>query len=252
MSKDGCTALYWKNEQSTSLVQNWDWQEEQKENLINLNINQPSKPAISMITEAGIIGKIGLNSSGVGVCLNAIRALGVNIERLPCHLALRACLESETTNRAVATLQRFGVASACHILVGDAHEAIGLECTNIDMMEFPTKGVLTHTNHFIKPHPSVEDEMALEDSPTRLDRINKLIEQELVRDGIMPLQLEKMRTLLADEENFPTAICRAKTEGSSVATLFSIVMDLKERNAELSMGRPSDINAETLCLTPRA
>jgi len=36
------------------------WKEEQGENLIQLTITQPDLPAIKMITEAGIIGKIGL------------------------------------------------------------------------------------------------------------------------------------------------------------------------------------------------
>ena len=250
MSKDGCTAIYWRNEQSSFLAQNWDWQEEQKQNLIILNIHQPSKPTISMITEAGIIGKIGLNSNGVGVCLNAIRALGVDFEKLPCHLALRTCLESDSACQAVARLQKSGVASACHILLGDAHEAIGLECTSIDVVELPTKGVLTHTNHLIKPHPGVEDKMALKDSPTRLERISKLIDRELA--GGQPPRSDIIRTLLADEENFPTAICRAKTDESSVATLFSIIMDLKERTANISLGRPSESDVEGLQLTPRA
>ena len=249
MSKDGCTALFWRNEQSAFLAQNWDWQEEQQENLINLNIRQDSKPAISMITEAGIIGKIGLNSSGVGVCLNAIRALGVDFERLPCHLALRSCLESESVAQAVATLQKAGVASACHILVADSHEAVGLECTSVDIVGLPTKSVLTHTNHLLKPHSGVEDKMALQDSPARLERIDKLV-QEAKLEGQGPLRTESIRALLADEDNLPTAICRARTGESSVATLFSIIIDLRKPSAEVMMGRPSE-GGETLYLTPR-
>ena len=250
MSKDGCTAMYWRNEQSPFLAQNWDWQEEQKDNLINLNIKQKSKPAISMITEAGIIGKIGLNSSGVGVCLNAIRAFGVDFGRLPCHLALRVCLESETASQAVAALQKAGVASACHILIGDAHQAIGLECTSIDTVQLPSTGVLTHTNHLIKSHPGVEDKMALEDSPVRLNRINALVAQQLECGDASTPNLEEIRALMADQDNYPTAICRSKTDTSSVATLFSIVMNLKKKVAEVSVGRVSEGDSESLHLAP--
>jgi len=252
MAKDGCTALYWRNEGSTFLAQNWDWQEEQKENLISLSISQQKKPAISMITEAGIIGKIGLNSKGVGVCLNAIRALGVDFGKLPCHLALRTCLDSETTEEAVATLRKSGLSSACHILVGDANEAVGVECTSVDIVNMPTKGMLAHTNHLIKLHPGVEDKMALKDSPTRLDRINYLIQRKLAEGPARVPRARDIQTLLADEENMPTAICRARTDESSIATLFSIIMDLKERTAQVSIGRPSQSNAEILQLTPGA
>lgn len=251
MSKDGCTALDWKNDASTFLAQNWDWQEEQSKNLISLHIRQKNKPSIAMITEAGIIGKIGLNSSGVGVCLNAIRALGIDFGKVPCHLALRTCLESTSVQEAVATLSKAGVASACHILVGDPDEAVGLECSHVDIVELEAQeGVLTHTNHFIENHP-VDDKLAFKDSPVRLKRIDELICERKKRiDASMEIEVEGIRSLLADEHDSPTAICRSKTEDSTVATLFNIVMDLRRRRAEVVVGKPSQEGAEVLYLDP--
>ncbi|KAI7562004.1 hypothetical protein KC343_g8394, partial [Hortaea werneckii] len=63
---DGCTALSWRTGSASFLAQNWDWMEEQKAHLIVLEIEQHGKPTIKMVTEAGLIGKIGLNSAGVG------------------------------------------------------------------------------------------------------------------------------------------------------------------------------------------
>ena len=227
-----------------------DWQEEQQENLIHLSISQKSKPTISMITEAGIIGKIGLNSKGLGVCLNAIRALGVVFQRLRCHLALRTCLESSSVQEAVAILQKGGVASACHILVADPQEAIGLECSHLDIVELPTNNILTHTNHFIKPHP-VEDKTAFADSPVRLRRINELIrERGEELDGSKALTAESIRSFLEDTQNSPTAICRSQTADSTVATLFNIVMNLKKPSAEVVVGKPTQRGACIMYLTP--
>ena len=251
LARDGCTAISWKTDTSSFLAQNWDWQEEQQENLINLNIGQEGKPAINMITEAGIIGKIGLNSRGVGVCLNAIRAQGVDFHRLPCHLALRTCLESTSTEEAVVALRKAGVASACHILVADSASAIGLECSHFDMIELATQqGVLTHTNHYIKLHHGKEGTM-VKDSPTRLERIDQLVREQKERlreSGV--LGLEDIRSMLKDEENYPTAICRSRTDDSSAATLFSIVMDLRNGKAEIVTGKPS-LSSEILYLMPR-
>jgi isopenicillin-N N-acyltransferase-like protein len=228
-----------------------DWQEEQQENLINLSIRQEHKPTIDMVTEAGIIGKIGLNSKGVGVCLNAIRALGVDFQRLPCHLALRTCLESSSVQEAVATLQESHVASACHILVADSREAIGLECSHMDIVELPTNEILTHTNHFVKSHP-VEDKTAFVDSPVRLRRINELIhERGEELDGSKTLTTESIRILLEDTENSPTAICRSQTKDSTVATLFNIVMDLTKPSAEVMIGKPTQHGAEIMYLEPQ-
>lgn len=254
MSQDGCTALSWKTESSSFLAQNWDWQEEQQENLINVCVTQVGKPTISMITEAGIIGKIGLNSSGVGVCLNAIRALGVDFERLPCHLALRSCLDATSRDDAVAILQKVGVASSCHILVADPTGGVGMECSHLDIIELPmdTGGTVRHTNHYIKSHPGVEDKVAFADSPVRLGRID-----ELVREQTKKLDVDKgqgfdiIRSMLKDEENSPPAICRSSVPDSSVATLFSIVMDLTGRQAEVTIGKPNKRGAETLSLDPK-
>ena len=248
MFTDGCTALSWKTDDASFLAQNWDWQEEQKENLIRLKISQKPKPSIDMITEAGIIGKIGLNTSRVGVCLNAIRAKGVDFEKLPCHLALRACLDSTSRTEAVKALQKAGVASACHILLADRSGGVGLECTHADIIELPMseKGIVTHTNHFVEEHTVVKESRQLHDSPFRLERINQLI----TGFGKNYPNKDDIVSFMKDEENYPAAICRAQTGISTAATLFSIVMNLEEGCAEVKLGRPTE-GGESIILRPQ-
>ena len=221
MFSDGCTALSWKTESTNLLAQNWDWHQEQKENLIRLRIKQQHKPNIDMITEAGIIGKIGLNSAGVGVCLNAIRAKGVSFVKLPCHLALRRCLDSNSRTEAVAALKRVGVASSCNILVADPPGGIGLECSSEDIVRLPMSegGLITHTNHFIREHPGVEEKVHFRNTQPRLERIHELLK------AAKP-DIDSVRKLLEDENGFPTSINRQRTDDSTFATLFSVVMDL--------------------------
>lgn len=260
MARDGCTAISWRTPSGASLLaQNWDWQEEQRPNLIHLCIRSPpqperQKPSISMITEAGIIGKIGLNDKGVGVCLNAIAANGVDFARLPVHLALRACLESESADQAANDLQREGVASACHILVMDGKRGIGLECSSKDViaLEADKSGMVTHTNHFLKTHSGVEDKIMPNDSPERLERVSELIKKETQISEMQDDQKQKglIRSILKDEENSPLSICRSPTEKSPMATLFSIVMDLTSKTAEVTVGKPSNIDAEIVHLHP--
>ena len=93
---------------SLAHLKSLQWLPSQKANLVACHITQPGKPSISMITEAGIIGKIGLNDRGVGVTLNAIRAVGVRFDALPTHLALRAALEAESRKEAVEMLEAAG------------------------------------------------------------------------------------------------------------------------------------------------
>ncbi|KAL8743182.1 MAG: hypothetical protein Q9190_004447 [Brigantiaea leucoxantha] len=226
MFSDGCTALSWKNGNASFLAQNWDWEEEQKENLVHIRIQQVSKPSIDMVTEAGIIGKIGMNSGGVGVCLNAIRAKGVEFDE------------------AAAVLQKAGVASACHILVADTTGGVGLECSHLQITELPMSegGTVTHTNHFVANHPGVRGKFQFKDTFDRLERINYLIRT------VNP-SAQTISSLLRDEDGFPTAICRQRTDDSTVATLFSIVMDLGQLGGVVKMGRPIK-DGELIYLNP--
>ncbi|KAL2863736.1 acyl-coenzyme A:6-aminopenicillanic acid acyl-transferase-domain-containing protein [Aspergillus lucknowensis] len=229
---DGCTALSWQTEGRSFLAQNWDWQSPQKQNLIILEIRRPTKPAIKMVTEAGIIGKIGLNSDGVGVCLNAIRAHGVDPTRFPVHLGLRMALESSTTKQAIESLQRYGIAASAHILIADANESIGCEFTSTTTAVIPMDagGRVVHTNHLLLEHPGVVDTAWLSDSPFRIERALKLTEQQGVPTW------EGVSSIFTDRMNSPVAICRT----GEIETLFNIVMDLKERRAVVRLGLPDN------------
>ncbi|CAO1603387.1 hypothetical protein XANCAGTX0491_006976 [Xanthoria calcicola] len=235
MFSDGCTALSWKDGNTSLLAQNWDWQQEQEANLIRLRIKQVGKPNVDMITEAGIIGKIGLNSAGVGVCLNATRAAGVDFGRLPCHLALRRCFNSNSRAEAIAALQEAGVASSCHILVADPEGGTGIECSSVDIVLIPmcNKGLVIHTNHFVHEHPGVAENVLFKDSGARLTRISELV--KTVRPDVV-----SVRRLLEDQDGYPTSINRQPTHGSTIATLFSIVMQLDKGYADVRVGRPTE------------
>jgi isopenicillin-N N-acyltransferase-like protein len=242
---DGCTAFAWKTKTNSFIAQNWDWDVEQANNIIRLKIVQVGKPTIHMMTEGGIIGKIGLNSAGVGVTLNAISARGVAFDKLPCHLALRSALESTSLQEARTKLTRVGVASACHITVADIQEGnIGFENTAFDQVELQmVNGINTHSNHLIKTH-ATDDKDMLADSPVRLDRV-----RELLKDIGEDPSMTQLRDVLKDEKSAPCSINRSTMEKSSLATLFSIVMDLGNGHAVVKMGRPTE-NGEEVELRP--
>lgn len=240
---DGCTALSWKTSQGGGgdgkswLAQNWDWDPRQQENLIQLTISQPEKPRIKIMTEAGLIGKIGLNSLGVGVCLNAIKARGMDPTRLPVHLGLRMALESDSKDQAVQNLEKCGIASACHMLIADAETGgIGLEWSSVgvEKIGLNAKGQVFHSNHWLKKHEGVQDTNWLEDSEFRVNRIEELCE-EIEEEEV---ERDRLLEVFKDTANRPGSICRS-AEGKSVsATLFNIIMELKARRADVSIGRP--------------
>lgn len=245
MMSDGCTAFAWKTPESSFIAQNWDWSAEQIPNIVCARIEQPGKPIIEMMTEGGILGKIGLNSAGVGVTLNAIQAKGVDYQKLPCHLALRTVLNSQSRQEAEKKLRSPGVASSCHIQIADKDTgAVGFECTAEDIVEMQMneRGFTTHSNHLVRQH-KVPGKIWLLDSPDRLDRIDVLLGE------VEKPSVEVLAELLKDEHKAPCSINRSQTEKSTVQTLFSIVMNLTKGFARVKMGRPTE-QGEMLELKP--
>ncbi len=215
--------------------------EEQRANLICIAI-QPDGgrlPRIRMMTEAGLIGKIGLNEAGVGVCLNAVRAKGMDPTRLPTHLALRVALNARSLDAARAALAADGVASSCHILVADRGGAVGMEWSALGHRDLPldAHGRIHHTNHLLLAQPGVVDSNWLPDSAARFERIRTLTDAAAAAAAAPTLG--SVQDLFKDEEGLPDAICRSPIDGNSAATLFNIVMDLGAARAEVLMGRPN-------------
>lgn len=208
----------------------------QKQNLILLKISQPLKPTLLQITEAGIIGKIGFNSSGVGTLLNAIKVHGADPARMPVHFGLRAALESTSARDAVSTLKSYGMASSAHILVADATEAVGLEFTKSTFAECEAdgRGRIAHANHLLLPHPGETDTVWLKDSPVRVETMLENTEKL----GSEPVW-EEVSRLFEDERGHPYSICRqAPEEEGGSSTLFNVVMDLKAKRGVVRLGRP--------------
>lgn len=239
---DGCTSLSWHGEKGAKLGQNWDWMPVQKENLIILRIKgTDERPSMAMVTEAGIIGKIGFNEYGVGVCLNAIRAKGCDANRLPVHLGLRMALESRSAAEAADRMEAIGMASSAHILIADEKEAIGFEFTSTTFARLPmdANNQVIHSNHLIATHSNVCEPFWLADSPVRVETMGNLT-QKLTETTHEPT-LKEFSKLFEDEQHYPVSICRRLQGDSTFETLFNIVMDLKNKNAIVRMGRPTQV-----------
>lgn len=246
---DGCTSLSWHGEKGAKLGQNWDWMPVQKKNLIILRIKgSGERPSMAMVTEAGIIGKIGFNEHGVGICFNAIRAKGCDPTRLPAHLGLRMALESRSAAEAADRMEAIGMASSAHILIADEKEAIGFEFTSTTFARLPmdANNRVIHSNHLIAPHAGVVEPFWLADSPVRVETMNKLTEK--LGEKTDEPTLEEFSKLFEDEQHYPVSICRTLLDGSTFETLFNIVMDLKSKYAIVKMGRPVQVE-ETVKLT---
>jgi len=258
---DGCTALAWRLPPGTEsgkegkhvqiLAQNWDWRTSVGRNLAIASIKQEGKPTIWMVMEPGIVGKIGFNSSSVGVCLNAIRARPTDFTLLPIHLLLRIALESTSAAAAISTIESLGgSASSQHVLIADAYGGRGLELSprGPAYVDADADGIIVHTNHFLL-NKLVDEPPWLAGSPLRLERARALC-QDIIADARQD-DIDKAvsanvlrRRVFGDTVGAPQAICcspdLARGGLASIETLFNIVMRFEEGRgpvAEVVFGR---------------
>ena len=85
-----------------------------------------------MLTEAGIVGKLGFNSAGLGVCLNAIVTDRLNPDGTPLHVVLRGILDSRTLGDAITAAGRADIACSANFLVAQhGNGAVDIEAVPV-------------------------------------------------------------------------------------------------------------------------
>ncbi len=220
--------------------QNWDWKPHLKESTVILEIEQLNRPKVITLTEAGVVGKIGCNSAGLGACLNILKAPLEKIG-LPIHILMRAILKSPSMGDAVAKIVSMDRGSANNCLL--AHRdglAMDFEMApqTLDFF-YPQNGILFHTNHFnselLKP---LEGNLA--QYPDTLLRYG--IAQQKLFGRMGKISSADFQELFRDHFNFPNSICRhpdeREDELARAQTVVSIIMNLSKKEIYVAEGLP--------------
>jgi isopenicillin-N N-acyltransferase-like protein len=229
----------------TLIGQNWDWLLHSFDTCVVLEVQQDDRPDFVTVVEAGLLAKTGMNSSGIGLCANALVSdADRGVPGVPFHLLLRGILDAENLSDALAVLQRGFRSSSANYLVGHRDGiAVDIEGAPGDFSRlfllFPERGVLAHTNHFLSPSFDGKDVSlwVMPDSPFRLERI-----RSQVAAAGAALTIGTFQSALADHANYPSAVCCHPDTRDAVpdqgATVASILMDLDERRMWLADGQP--------------
>jgi len=234
--KTECTASFFP--QAGLLGQNWDWMQPLQELIVVMQITRPDGHQILQMTEPGIIGKIGCNSKGIGVCLNILTG-GANAPQVPVHILLRSALESDSLEEFRAILDSTPMGTYSNILAADCNgdfldvEICGDHTHYLEYQDEP----IVHTNQFLSDYGNTTAEATDEkfaSSRHRYARGNHLYNS-------VSSDIENLKLLLADEENAPYEICRdyRLVEGNIVGTVASLIMDLPNRALHITHGKCS-------------
>jgi isopenicillin-N N-acyltransferase-like protein len=225
-------------ESGVIMAQNWDWYTDVRDRCVLLKITQPGRPGILQFVEAGIVGKIGINASGIGLCTNALVSdnwcVGV-----PYHVILRGILNAATMGEAVGAVLKSKRGSSGNYLIGHADcGVINIEAspdqTNI---LYPEAGILSHTNHYKTCNPRINDILP-GIWPDSL--IRDLRAQTLLKQGNGDITTETIKTILQDHFDYPNSICAHPTVSESgeapSQTNASIIMDLGQNTFHIAKG----------------
>jgi isopenicillin-N N-acyltransferase like protein len=221
---------------------NWDWRSPALDSVVLLRIRQKDKPALSLIVEAGMVGRDGFNEHGIVVCGNMLTSsedkgrVGV-----PIPILRRRILNSRHFYEAIDILTRSPRgASGNYVLAHRDGVAIDFETTPDNVYPvYPERGLLTHANHFQSLAAQTQGvaKSYNGDSLYRDFRARQLLEPK-----IGSITVDDVKAVLRDEFGAPRAICRAPHEyagqGSSM-TIASTVFDLDNAVMHVAAGQPN-------------
>ncbi|HET7387844.1 MAG TPA: C45 family peptidase [Nocardioidaceae bacterium] len=139
-------------------VQTWDWYDAMAPHWLHWTIPHPDGRIVQTVTEFGMLAKIGVSSTGVGVMLNMLhhendaKAAAEEKVGYPVHLLSRAILDSgQSLADALAITEAASTTASTSLTVADragAAASIELFPGGPGVLE-PTDGLLVRTNHFV-------------------------------------------------------------------------------------------------------
>lgn len=226
----------------TYVGQNWDWAPDIQSTLAIVAIRQESpKPDVVILDEAGVVGRMGFNSDGIGLCTNTLIADQERPSGVPYNVLLRGVLNSRRLDDALGGLIRRDRAICSNHMIGDGRgQTIDVELTP-DQYDYiaPSDGIVVHGNHFAGPRLMVRDR-SVEKWPDSLYRECRI--RELLSARAPQITVADTMTALSDRFGHPNAVCRHADESAprfdQLQTVASIVVDCRLRECWIAPGPP--------------
>ncbi len=232
---EGCStfSIKSKNENKTFVAQTWDWLKMSQDKMIILvEKNELNNETFLTITEAGIIGNVGINSNGVSTFLNYISVLETTYLGIPYHVLLRRALEAKDLFDLQREIIKSPISFAVHIMSCDLNQQVKsceLTSTGIDMFEMD-EDYLLHTNHIISN--KLKCRRVINELYNDSNKRYSLLEQKIA-------QLIDKRSITVDDiydvlstHSFDASICKHFSDDGSyeVGTIFSMIVEYEIAN----------------------
>jgi isopenicillin-N N-acyltransferase like protein len=242
----GCTAFALTPEITkdghTYVGQNWDYKPPLQEQCLVLCIEQPGRPSVILITEAGIIGHKGFSSSGIGLGVNFIKLVEDSYAPgIPFLLKARYLLEQPNIDDCLRFLETHPGPNSGNVLLASKEGlAVDVECSPKGMNTIkPVEGVLVHSNHFQVLSSNDKDIGCLlfPDSFRRMEQLAGHLHGCRTKTTSEAIEIG-----LRDHAGFPNSVCRHQDASLPMVrrweTLVSFYVDLDTGLLKFASGPP--------------
>ncbi|PSL00301.1 isopenicillin-N N-acyltransferase-like protein [Murinocardiopsis flavida] len=234
-------------------MQTWDWHAALGGGVVVWAFEPSEGRTVRCFTELGVLGKVGVNSAGLGVHFNILRhASDHDRIGVPVHVVARRILDEADTVGAAAEIARSARVSASTVVTavafdGAQGDAAALELCPDGVAEVRAgdDGVLLHTNHFVDPALAKGETVTPAESTT-FGRLAMLGERTAGLSSPEPIDRARaMRGTGADG----VSLCRHTVPGRPVdqdsETLLTIGLDVAAGRLEFHRGGPCGVDEAT-------
>lgn len=227
-------------------VQTWDWHAEFQDGWHRHHVAGTPYTFVGM-TEYGILGKVGINSAGLGLHLNILGHADDGVGGAPVHLLITQVLGcTGSVAEAVDLVRSMPIRSSSTVTLVDPEGAVTLELSpgRVDELR-PSDGGLLHTNHFLAPEPAAGEKTYLY-QPDSTDRMRLL--RERIADGGVPSGVDALVPLLRSGPGEPE-LCVFPNEslpfGERWGTLATIAFEPERRTMRITRELPSTLRHDS-------
>lgn len=244
---EGCTSVMVGAKASANDIgmagQNWDNDPAMDPFSAVITRRPAGKPAFMSWCQPGVIGYIGCNDAGVGLCMNSLngpsRRRGVGW-----YFLVRSIYEQTSLDGIVARVGAPERAATANAAMITRQGPADLEITpdSVQVLRAGEDETLVHTNHCVHPslagYNSEYGKLVYGQSFERKDRA-----EELLADVDGKVSVDDVKRILSDRQGYPTSINRYPNDDPKSGWQRSVVSVILEPDAgrmHVSRGNPGD------------
>jgi isopenicillin-N N-acyltransferase like protein len=207
------------------------------------------EPEQYLLSCAGLIALNGINSNGIGVCVNTLMQLEASSDGLPVACVIRGILSKQDGASAIKFLKTIKHASGQNYIIGVVDSVYDFEASaNKVVRFFPDANnplLVYHTNH-----PLTNDDI----KPWYIESLKKILSGEAKNNNsfirftslrnrlTLPdsnFSINLIKETLRSKDNQLNPICRVYKNGEAVFTFSSVILTLgKSPSIQLTRASP--------------